>query len=258
MNYLPGKRGVLMKISQALFAVVVLSLSIVASAAGPAPDKVVGASAAAPRAVTTLTEAQVEAKLAQMTALCQGGSRTELIAQFKDEDIAAWPAAFKVKRVAAEKVVDGLYLRGTGFYIVKDYARAEKDFKLALQLSPDNGYLWNSMGDVYRDMKDREKALDAYIKAYESDRAAHTAKSYGWMPINATLEAANILTSQTRYPEALKVLERYDDKDIQEMGFPWGCKLLRAYGQVYAATGREEEASAKFKAALELDKKQGK
>ena len=197
-------------------------------------------------------EVKIEATLIRMRALCQGGSRVELIAQFKDEDIAAWLTAFKDKRVAAAKAVEALNLRGTGFCVLKDYRRAEKDFKLALELSPSNGYLWNSMGDVYRGMKDNQKALDAYNKAFEFNRAQRTAN---WMPISATLEAASILISQTKYPEALKIMKRYDDSDIQEMGPAWGCKMLRTYGQIYAATGREEEASAKFKAALELEKK---
>lgn len=204
------------------------------------------------------TEADVDARLEQMRALCQGRDRNELIAQFGSEDIAAWLKVFKDRRAGTGKVVDALNLRGTGFYIEKDYPRAEADFKAALALSPNNGYVWNSLGDVYRSMREREKALEAYNKAYESDRAEHTAKTYGWMPISATLEAATILTSETKYDEALKTLDRYDDNDIRAMGAAWGCRLLRAKGQIYAATGLEEEALSKYKAALELEGKQGR
>ena len=67
--------------------------------------------------------------------------------------------------------------------------------------------------------------------------------------------AAAILISQTKYQEAIKVMERYDDNDIQKMAPAWGVKMLRTYGQIYAGMGREEDSAAKLKAAAELEKK---
>ena len=241
---------------QLLFGVIALDVSVAVSAADPVPaEKSKTDAVAVPQADANLTEAKVEALLVRMRELCKGGSRVELIQEFKDVDIAAWPSAFKDKGVGTAKTVDGLNLRGMGFWTLKDYERAEKDFKLALELSPTNGYLWNSMGDVYRAMKDDQKALDAYMKAVEMDSAQRTAKNFGWMPLSATLNAAAILITQTKYAEALKVMERYDDSDIQKMAPAWGSKMLRTYGQIYAGMGKEEDAAAKFKAALELEKK---
>jgi tetratricopeptide (TPR) repeat protein len=239
------------KMFQVLFAVIALDVSVAVSAADPVPaEKNKTDAVAVPQADANLTEAKVEALLVRMRELCKGGSRVELIQEFKDVDIAAWPSAFKDKGVGTAKTVDGLNLRGMGFWTLKDYERAEKDFKLALELSPTNGYLWNSMGDVYKSMKDDQRALDAYTKAFEN-----VEKSYGWMPLSATLNAAAILISQTKYPEALKVMERYDDNDMQKMAPVWGVKMLRTYGQIYTAMGREDDSAAKFKAALELEKK---
>ena len=238
-------------LSAALFSTAV-------SAAEPAtaePVKTDASAVAVPQADSGLTEAKVEAKLLRMRELCKGGSRVELIQEFKDEDITAWPPVFKEKGVATAKTVEALNMRGMGFWTLKDYERAEKDFKFGLELSPTNGYLWNSMGDVYKSMKDDQKALDAFMKAFEMDSAQHTGKSFGWMPLSATLGAAAILISQTKYAEALKVMERYDDNDIQKMAPSWGSKMLRTYGQIYAGMGKEEDAAAKFKAALELEKK---
>ena len=236
---------------QLLFGVIALDVSVAVSAADPVPaEKSKTDAVAVPQADANLTEAKVEALLVRMRELCKGGSRVELIQEFKDVDIAAWPSAFKDKGVGTAKTVDGLNLRGMGFWTLKDYERAEKDFKLALELSPTNGYLWNSMGDVYKNMKDDQRALDAYTKAFDN-----VGKSYGWMPLSATLNAAAILISQTKYPEALKVMERYDDGDIQKMAPEWGVKMLRTYGQIYTGMGREEDSAAKFKAALELEQK---
>ena len=236
---------------QLVFGIIALDVSIAVSAADPVPaEKSKTDAVAVPQTDANLTEAKVEALLVRMRELCKGASRVELIQEFKDVDIAAWPSAFKDKGVGTAKTVEALNLRGMGFWTLKDYGRAEKDFKLALELSPTNGYLWNSMGDVYKSMKDDQRALDAYTKAFDN-----VEKSYGWMPLSATLNAAAILISQTKYPEALKVMERYDDNDMQKMAPVWGVKMLRTYAQIYTATGREDDSAAKFKAALELEQK---
>ena len=164
---------------QLLFAVIALDVSVAVSAADPIPaEKSKTDAVAVPQADANLTEAKVEALLVRMRELCKGASRVELIQEFKDADIATWPSAFKDKGVGTSKTVEALNLRGMGFWTLKDYERAEKDFKLALELSPTNGYLWNSMGDVYKSMKDDQRALDAYTKAFDN-----VEKSYGWMPL---------------------------------------------------------------------------
>lgn len=244
------------KISNARFyqlaaTIIALDVSIAVSAADPVPaEKSKTDAVAVPQADANLTEAKVEAQLVRMRELCKGASRVELIQEFKDADIAAWPSAFKDKGVGTAKALEALSLRGQGFYFTKDYERAEKDFKLALELAPTNGYTWNSLGDVYRTMKDDQRALEAYTKAFDN-----VGKSYSWMPLSATLNAAAILIGQTKYQEAIKVMERYDDSDIQKMAPAWGVRMLRTYGQIYAGMGREEESAAKFKAALDLEQR---
>ena len=203
-----------------------------------------------------LTPAVVEAKLAELTALCQKNKRKEVVEQFGDEDIVGWLNAFENKAEGTSKVVRGLNLRGTSLSAVGNHERALRDFEDAVELSPSNGYMWNSLGGVYKRLGETEKALDAFNKAFDYVSAAHSTKPRGWMPISATLSAASILMEQTKYPEALDVLQHYNDEDIQKMGTYWACRMLRGYGQVYLGMGREAEAMAKFKAALELETKQ--
>lgn len=207
-----------------------------------------------PQAKAELTEAEVDAKLTRLQELGQKNLRAEMVAEFKDEDLAAWLAAFKDKNAGTGKVKQAISLLGASLIQQKEYELAKKNYTYALELSPSNGYAWSSLGRIYRHEGDDDKALDAYNKAYEYDSASHSGKSFGWMPIDATLAAASILTSRTDYAEALKTLERYNDDDIQQMGKSWGTRMLRAYGQVYLGTGREEEAMAKYRAALELEK----
>jgi tetratricopeptide (TPR) repeat protein len=211
-------------------------------------DAMTNREAANPKMGTTPEGARIESVLSRMRELSRGPGQAELIRQFGAEDIAGWPAAF------AGKAVEALRLRGQAYSTLKDYTRAERDLRRAVDLSPGDGYGWNTLAEVYLCLKDDQRALDAYQKAFEADRAQHTAKSFGWMPINATLGAANILLSQTKYEAALQVLARYDDSDIQKMGPGWGSRMLRTYGQIYAGLGREEEALASFKAALKLEK----
>lgn len=42
-------------------------------------------------------------------------------------------------------------------------------FRFNVQLFPDNGNLWDSLGDGYKKKGDKEKAIKAYQKAYELD-----------------------------------------------------------------------------------------
>ncbi len=226
-----------------------MNISIAGSALAQTPTSIQQTKA-------TLTEAEVEAKLAHLEALCQKNLRAEVVNEFKHEDMAVWLAAFKDKGVGIGNVMKALNFRGTSLVQQKEYELAKKDYTYALELSPSNGYAWASLGSVYRKLGDDVKALEAYNKAYEYDNASHTGKSFGWMPIDATLEAASILIQSADYATALKTLERYTHEDIPQMAKIWGCKIYRAYGQVYAAMGREAEALANFKAALELEKKQ--
>jgi tetratricopeptide (TPR) repeat protein len=197
-------------------------------------------------AETSAPSTSREGGFSLMLEMSQGRLWDELIAKFKDEDLSAWD------RSAA----DAFSLRGQAYDNVKEYAKAEKDLKSAIALAPDNGYYWCALADVYHyHLKDDQKALEAYNKAYELDKSAHTAKSFGWMPINATLEAAGILFHQLRYDEALIVLGRYDEGDIAKMAPSWASRMLRTYAQIYLGQGKERAALTVLQRALELDGK---
>lgn len=188
--------------------------------------------------------AKGEDAISRMREFAKKRQWKELIEAFKDENLTAWP-----------KAAEAFSLRGKAYFYLKDTDKAKQDLKSAGAHSPKNGYFWHDLAGIYKDLlKDDDLALDAYTKAFEIDDRAHTVRSLGWMPISATIEAASILMTKTEYSKALKVLGRYNDSYIQKMGM-WGVKILRSYGQVYLGQGREKAAIAKFKAALELEKK---
>lgn len=183
-----------------------------------------------------------ETRLDHMRALSKARQWKQLVSEFKGTDLASWPSAGEAFR-----------LRGQAFARLKD-AAALRDMKRAVQHAPDHGYTWYALADVCKGLLGHEQeALDAYVKAYELDAAAHTRTSYGWMPISATLNAAMILRDRGEYDRALALLNRYTPEDLAHMGSYYRRRMLRAYAGIYAGQGKEREALDKFREANRLE-----
>lgn len=183
-------------------------------------------------------EAKAEASLTKMRELAKDRKWNELIQQFKNEDISSWNSGFKDKSIANVKAAEAANLRGQAYVGIKDGAHAEKDLKLAVELAPGKGDYWFPLAEAYRDiLKDDKRALEAYNKTFEC-----AGKSYGWMPISTTLNAASILVKQEKYQEASQVMQRYDDNDIQQMPAVWGDKMRALNEQLTAKLGKEENS----------------
>ena len=155
--------------------------------------------------------------LVKMRALTQDRKWSDLIAQFKNEDLAAW------KNVPA-KATEAASLRARAYVLLKNGAMAEKDLKLAAELSPKSGEAWHELGALYSGLlANEEQARAAYEKAY-----ACSGKSMGWVSISSTLNVATILLKQGKPQEAQKVMDRYDSSDVLRMGPVWGDKVRAA------------------------------
>jgi len=215
-----------------LLVPVVLVLSL--APAGPLPAAETAGARAKPPA---------ETRLDRLRALSKARQWKQLVSEFKGRNFASWPSAGEAFR-----------LRGQAFARLKDGAAALRDMKRAVQHAPDNGYTWYALADVCKGLPGHEQeALNAYIKAYELDAAAHTRTSYGWMPISATLNAAMILRDRGEYDRALALLNRYTPEDLAHMGRYYGRRMLRAYAGIYAGQGKEQEALDKFREANRLE-----
>ena len=178
----------------------------------------------------------------RIRALIQDRKWKDVIAQFGNEDFAAWSTD------EAPKAVEALRLRGQTFSSSKDGLKAEADFRDALKIAPKDEALWLGLADNYtNNLKDNERALAAYRHAFELSGT----RRLGWQSLTASLAMAHILNDQVKTDEALEALKPY--ANLKEAAPIWRIKLLRAYGHIYAAQGKEQESLSSFREALKLE-----
>lgn len=184
-----------------------------------------------------------ETTLTRMRDLVRERKWKELIEQFEKDEFANWPAEL------AAQTAEAYHLRGQAYMFLKNGKLAEADLKAALKFAPRNELMWLSLADNYaNNLNDDEQALAGYRHVWKL-----TGKSNGWLPIHSTLSIARILTDQVKTDEALEVLKQFGD--MKGMAPVWRIKMLRMYGHIYAAQGKEQESLAKFREALELEAK---
>jgi tetratricopeptide (TPR) repeat protein len=230
-----------MKWRMSLTVVIAILSAVLFSTDLSSADKAKADAVAAPQADANSAEAKVEASLAKMRELVKARKWSELVEQFKDEDIASWTAGFKDKSVAVAKAAEAANLRGQAHAVMNNPKGAEKDLKLAVDLTPGNGGYWFNLAETYMNLKDEEHALDAYNKSFGDGKKG----GLGWIQLSATINAATILSNQGKFQEALKIMERYDDSDIkkmQESGPVWGKKMIETNARIYAGLGRKGDA----------------
>lgn len=180
--------------------------------------------------------------ISRARALMQDRRWKDAIAILEREAPAAWPAD------SAPEAVEALRLRGQAYSFAKDGAQAEADYKAALKLAPKDETLWLSLADNYtNNLNDDDQALAAYRQAFELSGT----RRMGWQPLTATVAMARILTDQLKTDEALEALQPYTN--LSEVAPIWRIKLLRAYGHIYAAQGKEQESLASFREALQME-----
>jgi len=180
----------------------------------------------------------------RMHALQQDRRWKELIGQFGQEDFAGWPAELTVKASEA------LHVRGQTYSFLKDGQHAETDLKAAWKPAPRNEVFCLTLADNYaNNLNDDTRAFTAYRQTL-----AITGKTNAWQPMPATVAITRILTDQVLTDEALEALKPWGT--LEGMALIWLIKMLRAYGHIYAAQGKEQESLAKFREALEIETQQ--
>ncbi|MEI6422265.1 MAG: tetratricopeptide repeat protein [Lentisphaerota bacterium] len=177
-------------------------------------------------------------KNCQMQIMENGRKWNEIVENFKDEDISTWPDSVKG---------DALLIRGTAYYNVqKDGKKAEEDLKKAsesLVNSNSKGVALNLLGDTYKNLlKDDSKALEAYRKTYSTDNV--------YKHCYSAIGVASILKQQQKYDEALQELNKIFTAEVTSSF--WRGRMLRTMGDVLAASGKKDEAIAKYNEALKL------
>ena len=181
------------------------------------------------------------AKNCRMGLMLDNYKSVDLVKEFKDEDIGAWP-----ENIAAE----GFFKRGFAYTTTKDGANAVLDLEKAVEksLTPhDKVRAAQILGNVYMaQIKDDEKALTAFAIAEK-----YPAMNGGAAYLGSLVNASVILTKQGKFEEALTKLNLIDQKQLFDY---WKGTVIAAYGDVYLAKGDKEQATAKYKEALAVEK----
>ncbi|MEI6422308.1 MAG: tetratricopeptide repeat protein [Lentisphaerota bacterium] len=176
----------------------------------------------------------------RMDIMFENNRSKELVDAFKNEDISAWPDYC---------IHNGYYKRGMAYRSCGDAANAAKDLEKAVESAKTDERKMISLsdlGDVCRTLKDDQKALDAYQKA-----SAMSGWKGFYAHYNAVINGADILSRQGKYDEALAELQKIDLPKAE--GY-WKFQSLKAYGSFYELQDKKDEALAKYKEALGVEK----
>lgn len=159
----------------------------------------------------------------------------DILGAVGDQDLEAWPDRL---------IHDAAMLRGMAHAIQGD-AAAERDFLLACATTFDArelGFANLALGNLYRDqLTDVSKALAAYRQVIDS--TATGASKY-----DSTIAYALIVAGQGKADEAIGQLDKLPLETISSPD--WQCRIQQAYGDVYAALNRTDDAVAAYRKAL--------
>jgi tetratricopeptide (TPR) repeat protein len=183
--------------------------------------------------------AKNEPTLVRMRELEQKKQWKELISEFKDTDLTGWPD---------DMAREALRFRGTAHLNLKNGNEAEADLKKALDRStaksPDPYVFWTLAENYQNNLKDNQKALDAYVKVNELTKG-----SVGWITFDAVLKASRILRGLGRNSEALKILET---APREKTSGSWRIQLYSAYLETLIALNRKADAVAECNKFLKI------
>jgi tetratricopeptide (TPR) repeat protein len=180
------------------------------------------------------------AKTVRMQNLLALRKPQELVAQFQDEDIDAWPFW---------KAGEALAARGRAFCDTANGSRAERDLTEAIELTTDDrarSDLWLTIGrNREENLKDDDAALDAYQQIAAMTRGTGSATYYRGIQCTS-----RILSKKRKFDEAEATLQKVDVDGLK--GY-WRGSMLLAVGEMLAAAGRKDEAAAACRKLLADD-----
>jgi len=183
----------------------------------------------------------------QMAIMAAGRKHGELVAAFREEDIAAWPDRINYR---------GFFLRGGAFSAEGDRQAAVKDFEQCVELAGSDAWVkleaLNNAAALHHVLGDDAKAMDVYRQAFAVYDESPNRKGR-WLYPKALLGAAQILTGQGKHDEARAILAKFSVKPEADQRGPWDFLVLEAVGDIHAARGERDAALAKYREAVGID-----
>lgn len=185
--------------------------------------------------VAELIPIEAVSKTAQMQLLETQHRWSDIVADFADEDLKAWP--FWQIGAAA-------FTRGKAHYYTNNADHAEADFQLALTHESDSR---TQMSIRMLMAQNRETNLSDDAGALQLYRLnlADKPRIGGADEFRSADRAAAILAKQGRFPQALATFDVVDFEN--QKGF-WLHEMLLAKGRTLAAAGQTKDAVALFRA----------
>ncbi|MFN4260958.1 MAG: DUF4838 domain-containing protein [Gemmataceae bacterium] len=175
-------------------------------------------------------------KTARMHDLLARQKAPEVVAEFGDEDISAWPFW---------QQGDGYFARGRAYAITKAGKEADADLTRALAFTNDfrtRQRIWLALGNNREQtLKDDAAALAAYGEVIKS-----VAPIGGADEFHAVQSIARIHTRLRQYDEALATLRKVE---IAKLNGFWRGSMQLAIGDTLQAAGRKGEALTVYRAA---------
>lgn len=159
-------------------------------------------------------------------------SPAKVLAELRDEDIAAWPESL---------AAIGFAVRGSAFFNAKQGPQAARDFVRAFQFGKTFAK-WSALGrlgDTYWKLLDDELLAEACYRKCMADFGG------GWPGLQARLNLADLLRSQQRYEAALQCLN-----GAPPVGGVWKASLRISAAKVHLAAGQKPQAAACLDEAL--------
>ena len=164
----------------------------------------------------------------------------ELIEEFGDENLAAWPFW---------NAGGAFFARGSAHAAMGNGEKAESDLQAALPLTSDSRTRMSILRAIGQNrettLADDDKALEIYRQIAESGKNTGSAEYYYGL-----LGAVRILTKQKHCDDALALL---DSVDTGKLKGTWLGSFLLARGDTLSAAGRTGEALAAYRNLLASD-----
>ena len=179
-------------------------------------------------------------KSVQMQSLLDSGKAQQVIEQFGDENIGAWPFW---------KRGDAFFARGRAYTIAKLGKEAEADLVRALEWSGDSRVrdsIRQTIGsNRENNLKDDTAALTTYREIIEGQKQLGSADQY-----YAVQGIARILSKGGKFDEAIAALNKVE---IAKLRGVWHGNLAASLGDTLLAAGRKTEAIAAYQSIIADD-----